>query len=277
MSIVVIIFICIGLFLGYQAIVNNLMKPPKDYPNLTSVAQNKKILVCAGDSITHGNVSYNWVKDVRSQLPDYQVFNAGINADLSYTLHSRLDDIIAVKPDHIHILIGGNDIVARAIYPLKKNDRYITFNKIPWGVEPSLASYQSNLQHIIQRLKKETTATISIMSIAPITEDVQAPIYKMVEKYNEVVKNIAYTEGVVYLPLHETMNDYLQQNSSPSPIPFEKTRIFTVKAVYLNTFLRWDWDKITQMNKQLLTFDNLHFNSIGGKMIGDLLLKQLKK
>ena len=261
--------------LGYQAVAKNLMKPPKNYPNPAAIVPQKQILICAGDSLTHGNVSYDWVNDLSAQLSDYQTFNAGINADLSYTLLNRLDDIIVMKPHHINILIGGNDIVAQS-RPLTKNDRYITANKIPWGTQPSIDTYQDNLHKIITRLKQETTATISLMSIAPIGEDLQHPIYKTVEKYNKIVKKIADTEGVAYLPLHEMMDDYLQKNKAQSHIPYEKTRLYTSKSAAMNIFLHWNWDKITQHHQHLLTFDNLHFNSVGGGMIRDLLINHLK-
>jgi lysophospholipase L1-like esterase len=221
-------------------------------------------------------MSYDWVKDLSVQLPDYQVFNAGVNADLSYTLFNRLDDIIAMKPHHINVLIGGNDIMAQS-RPLKKSDRYISFNKIPWGTQPSIQSYEENLQQIIRRLKTETTASISLMSIAPIGEDLQHPIYKTVENYNKIVKKVADTEGVTYLPVHENLHTFLQNNHAKSQIPFEKTGDFTMKSAYLHILLHWDWDKITQHHKHLLTFDNLHFNSKGGGIIKDLLLEHLKK
>lgn len=266
----------IGLAIGYQAILKNIMKPPSNYPVVSAILPNKKILICAGDSITHGNMSYNWVKDLSTQLPNYQVFNAGINADLSYTLLNRLDDIIAMKPHHINILIGGNDIVAQS-YPLKKNDRYITFNKIPWGTQPSLQAYEDNLHKIISRLKNETAASISLMSIAPIGEDLEHPIYKTVEKHNKIVKKVADAEGVLYLPLHEKLHEFLKNNKAQSHIPFEKTRNYTTQSAILHIILGWDWDKITQHHKHLLTFDNLHFNSKGGHIIRDLLLGHLKK
>ncbi len=274
----------IGLAIGYQTIAKNIMKPPKNYPSVSAILPHKKILVCAGDSLTHGNVSYDWVKDVSAQLPNYQVFNAGINADLSYTLLHRLDDIIVMKPHHINILIGGNDIMAQSRL-LKKSDRYIAFNKIEWGTQPTLQSYEDNLSKIIKRLKAETTASISLMSIAPIGEDREHPIYKTVEKYNEIVKKVANTygtsrdnqEGVFYLPLHEKLDAYLKNNKAQSHIPFEKTGAYTTQSAILNILLRWDWDKITQHHKHKITFDNLHFNSKGGGIIRDLLLEHLKK
>ena len=70
---------------------------PENYPsnkNRQQIDHQKKVLVCFGDSNTHGNVSYNWVNELTLQLPDYQVFNAGINSDLTYTLLRRIADVI---------------------------------------------------------------------------------------------------------------------------------------------------------------------------------------
>lgn len=275
MIIVIFLLLIVFLILSYQAVAKNLMKPPKNYPNTAAIEPQKRMLICTGDSLTHGNVSYNWVNDLTTQLPDYQTFNAGVNADLSYTLLNRLDDIIVMKPHHINLLIGTNDIVAQ-LRPLKKNDTYITEKKIRWGTQPSIHSYEDNLQKIIRRLKQETTASISIMSIPTIGEDVQHSIYKTVFAYNKSVKKVADTEGVTYLPLHEMMDDYLQKNKAQSHIPYAQTKAYMSKSATMNIFLKWDWDKITQHHQHLLTFDNLHFNSVGGGMIRDLLVNHLK-
>jgi lysophospholipase L1-like esterase len=273
---VIFTVLIIGLAIGYQTLAKNLMKPPPNYPKVSAILPNKKILVCAGDSITHGNVSYDWVKDLSGQLPDYQVFNAGINSDLSYTVLNRLEEIIAVKPQHINILIGTNDIMAQA-RPLKKSDRYIKNGKIAWGEQPTIKSYEHNLKEIIRRLKLETTAQISLMSIPVIGEDLSHPIMKTVENYNEVVKNVAYTEGLTYLTLFENQKQFLQDNKAQSHIPFEKTASAIISAAQLHILFAWSFDKITQKRHHLLTFDNLHFNSKGGGIIKDLLLGHLNK
>jgi lysophospholipase L1-like esterase len=273
---IIFIVLIIGGIIGYQTIVKSIMQRPKNYPNVAAIIPNKKILVCAGDSITHGNMSYDWVKDLTTELADYQVFNAGINADLSYTLLNRLDDIIALKPDHINILIGGNDIVAQT-RPLKKSDNYIKFNKIEWGTQPSLRAYEENLIKLITRLKTETTASMSIMSIAIIGENRNHPICKTVDNYNKVVKKVADTEGVTYLPLSELQSAYLQKKQSKSTLPFENTDWFIQKSGVLHFIFGWNWDKITKYHKHLLTFDNLHFNTKGASFIKDLLVNHLSE
>jgi lysophospholipase L1-like esterase len=273
--IISVLVIVIGLMIGYRMMVKQIMSPSKNYPKISAIVPNKKILVCAGDSITHGNMSYDWVKDLNTELADYQVFNAGVSADLSYTLLNRLDDIIAVKPNHINILIGTNDIVAQT-RPLKKSDNYIKFKKIEWGTQPSIESYEANLRQIIIRLQKETTASISLMSIAMIGEDLRHPIAKTVANYNQIVQKIARETGVAYLPVFEDQLFYLKTNQAQSAILFENTDDYVVRSAYLHILFGWSWDQITEQHKHLLTFDNLHFNSVGAGFIKDLLVNHLK-
>jgi lysophospholipase L1-like esterase len=78
----------------------------------TKFAANQKVVVCVGDSLTHGRVSYNYVDDLDGRFPDDYLFvNAGINSELAYNVLQRLDNIIALKPDYITILIGSNDVL----------------------------------------------------------------------------------------------------------------------------------------------------------------------
>ena len=189
---------------------------------------------------------------------------------------NRLDDIIALNPNHVNILIGGNDIVAQTRI-LKKDDIYIRFNKINWGTQPTIKAYEAHLIKIIKRLKRETDATISIMSICILGEDLTHPIHQTVDNYNKIVKKIADTEGVIYLPVFEQQKVYLQMNNAKAAIPFEKSDIYIRQAALLHLILRWDWDKITKFNKHLLTFDNLHFNSKGASFIKRLLVKHLSE
>jgi hypothetical protein len=68
----------------YKKLEKMILSKPQNYPNIAQRRPNIKTLVMAGDSITQGNMSYNWVDDLVTEFSQYQFFNAGINADLSY-------------------------------------------------------------------------------------------------------------------------------------------------------------------------------------------------
>ena len=78
-------------------------KPPRQNP----------VIVCAGDSITHGIISTNWVGMLESRFPDCRFINAGVNSELAYNLLGRIDPIIGINPDIVIILIGTNDVNAK--------------------------------------------------------------------------------------------------------------------------------------------------------------------
>lgn len=132
--------------------------PPRNRPDqfLKNPHRNTKtVLVCLGDSITHGHVSHSYVDMLEEKLSKQHVtiVNAGINGDLAYNLHSRIDGIVQCRPDMATILIGTNDVGASISQ--KANDFYVSFKKLP--ERPDLAWFELQLRKIITRLKKKPT------------------------------------------------------------------------------------------------------------------------
>lgn len=69
-------------------------------------SQQQHALVFLGDSITQG-----WGDDFRGKFPTLKVANRGIGGDTSRGLLARLDeDVLALNPSGIVLLIGTNDI-----------------------------------------------------------------------------------------------------------------------------------------------------------------------
>ena len=75
------------------------------------INNDKPVVVCCGDSITHGHIGYDWVSSLRRRDGSKIYINAGINADLTWNLNQRINDIIKHNPDYITILIGTNDAI----------------------------------------------------------------------------------------------------------------------------------------------------------------------
>ena len=83
---------------------------PLEYVREHKAGADKHVIVCVGDSITRGEVSYNYVDRLEARLGDrYEVINAGINSELSYEVLQRLDQVIACEPELVTVLIGTND------------------------------------------------------------------------------------------------------------------------------------------------------------------------
>ena len=274
-----IAILCIVLILGllYAWLYRKVSKHiPKNYPNAKNRQQidsSKKVLVCFGDSNTHGNVSYNWVNDLSSQMSDYQVFNAGINSDLTYTLLRRIDEVIACKPDFITILIGTNDVNSTMGKIMEK--RYQDLSRVSKDISPNFEGFKKNYIEIIRQLKAKTQARIAVMSLPVMGEDLAHEANLKADKYSDFIKELASDEQLIYLPVREKQKEFLQKNPQPLKHTFEETYKllnFSVIGYYL---LGKSWDEISAKHGFQLTPDNLHQNSIAGGMIRDLVIQTI--
>ncbi len=273
---ILVIFLCLFLVLGaiyvwlYQKVSKHM---PENYPNEKNRQQidpTKKVIVCFGDSNTHGNVSYNWVNDLSSQLIDYQIFNAGINSDLTYTLLRRIDDVIACKPDFITILIGTNDV--NSTMHLKIEKRYQQLGRIDKIISPNFEDFKKNYIEIINQLKQKTKAKIAIMSLPVMGEDLSHEANLRADKYSDFIKQLATDKQVSYLPVREKQKEFLLKNPKPLKHRFEETYKLLNFSVISHYLLGKTWDEITTKHGFQLTPDNLHQNSIAGGMIRDLII-----
>lgn len=244
---------------------------PENYPNSQNrqkIDSSKKVLVCFGDSNTHGNVSYNWVDDLIKLFPDIQIFNAGKNSDLTHTLLQRIDDVIACNPDYITILIGTNDV--NATMGKKMEKRYQSLGKIDKNISPDFEDFKRNYIDIIKQLKQQTRAKIAIMSLPVIGEDLAHEANIKADKYSDFIKKLAFDEQITYLPVREKQKEFLIKNSKSLKHNFEETYKLLNFSVLRHELLGQTWDEITAKHGFQLTPDNLHQNSIGGGIIRDL-------
>ncbi len=268
------VFFVLIYFALYQKVSSHL---PETFPNAKRIAEidhSKKVAVCFGDSNTHGNVSYNWVDELSSELADYQIINAGRNSDLTYTLLTRIDDVVACKPDFITILIGTNDVNATMSAAMQK--RYQKLKRINTNTLADFDGFKQNLKQIVSILKTKTTAKIALMSLPIMGEDLLHEANLRADKYSHFIKELAEQEQLDYLPIREQQKAYLEANPSNSKHKFEETYQLITMSVIKNSILGWSWDKITTHHGFKLTPDNLHQNSISGGMIRDLVKSFLK-
>ena len=275
-----IVILCIVLILGliYAWLYRKVSKHiPENYPNPQNrkkIDASKKVLVCFGDSNTHGNVSYNWVNDLSLQLSDYQVFNAGINSDLTYTLLRRIEDVIACEPDFITILIGTNDVNSTMGKVMEK--RYQDLGRVSKDTSPNFEDFKKNYIEIIRQLKAKTQAKIAVMSLPVMGEDLAHEANQKADKYSEFIKQLATDEQLIYLPVREKQKEFLQKNPQPLKHTFEETYKLLNFSVINYYLLGKSWDEISTKHGFQLTPDNLHQNSIAGGMIRDLVKDAIK-
>lgn len=275
---IILIILIIYLVYFFSAVVYLLSLPnnnPKTFLRHKEIAcPGRKRIVLIGDSITHGNVSVNYVQMLSERLQKkdgklFDIINAGINSDLSWNVLQRLDDVIACNPDLITILIGTND--ANATLNPANEARYIKLQKLPQ--KPTADWFRSNLEEIISTLQDLTKAKIAVLSLPTIGEDMTTPELKKGQEYSAIIKEVAEQAGVEYLPLCETMSGFLKEH--PSKPKFTYTHYFAI--MWLQILLHYHGASYAWLSKKMLGFqfhaDFLHLNKQGAAMVVDLIEK----
>lgn len=226
-------------------------------------------VVCLGDSLTAGQVSVDYVKmlGVLDLGRSVRFTNAGVNGDLAFNVLQRLDSVIDLQPDGITVLIGTNDANASLS---EKNIRMMTrMKKLPR--RPTIDWFRENLTAIVDRLAKETSARLALLSIPVLGEELGSDSMQRSSEYSTVIKQIAGEHGVTYLPLHERQLAYLTAGGFVPGIRFRDGRILSATAAIQHFGLRRSFDTISGRRRLQLTTDFIHQNTRGAAMIADLI------
>ena len=225
------------------------------------------VVVCAGDSITHGFMSANYVRQLAVRLEQHhmRVVNAGVNGDLAYNLLTRLDEIIACRPDVVTVLSGTNDC-ASGIGPSWENG-YVKQQRLPQA--PSLAWYRSTLGHVVTRLQEQTSARLALLEIPMLGEDLHSSENERVGQYNEAVHMVADAAEVPVLPLHARLRASLPEGHQ-APV-FDGTKRLMGRALGRHLFLRQSYDAISAGYGLALLTDHVHLNDRAATVVADLV------
>ena len=252
------------------------LNSPVNFLEKSAQDNNQKTVVCVGNSITHGQVSYNYVNILSERLSvdGYQFVNAGINGNLAYNVVNRLDKIIGCDPDYVTVLIGTND--ANASLSEKNSARYMKDMALP--EKPNAEFFRENVKELISQLKKRTNAKIAILSLPPIGEDINHIAYQRTKEYSGIILDVAQENNVDYLPLHENITEYLLAEDHHPRLSYDNGfRIIMIKGILSHFLLGTSFDKIATNNGFLIVTDFLHLNHRGAKMVADLIKNWILK
>jgi len=258
--------------LAYLGISRLRLVPPDNDPASYVLAhpdgaREKHLAVCAGDSITRGAVSANYVDLLAGRLPRWDFVNAGVNSELAFNLAGRLDQIIALDPDAVTILIGTNDV--NATFGLRSALGYYAIQRFP--ERPNPLFFRENLTLVVRRLKRETRARIALFSIPPIGEASDHYAYLRTEEYSTIIREVAESEEVDYLPLRERLVEYLESlPASPHAPPFRRFGTIGRRAIRARILLGRSLDEISASNGFRLLVDGIHLNTHGAAIAAAL-------
>lgn len=141
-------------------------------------------IVFLGNSITERG-------DWQELIPGVKIANRGIGGDITFGVLARLDNVIALKPDKLFLLIGINDI-----------GRFFPVELIV-----------DNYRKIVERLRMDLPKTrIYVQSVLPLNESVLQYDYlkghkERILQLNTEIGRLARGHNLVYVDLHEVFAD----------------------------------------------------------------------
>jgi acyl-CoA thioesterase-1 len=245
------------------------MRPmsPKRFLKEVSGREFGRIVVCAGDSITHGLVNPSYVRPLQERLRSsgVQVVNAGVSGDLAVNLLARLDEIVACRPDVITVLIGTNDVASQIDEKWKRG--YMRQKHL--SEAPTRSSFQKSLTAIIERLVRDTEARVALSEIPILGEDLGSPENARVRDYNSIVHEVAVGYGCTVLPLYQRLVELLPGRDPVAT--FDGSKRWGVRALVQHYILRRDWDRISRMHGLTLLVDHIHLNETASLVMADLV------
>ncbi|MEI1279741.1 SGNH/GDSL hydrolase family protein [Leptospira venezuelensis] len=234
---------------------------------------SKKFVLFLGDSITHGTVSFDYVRAL-SENPSLQKFtfvNEGVNSRLTYQILEKVPNSVSLSPEHIFILIGTNDAKAAL-----NEEEYKGYNKL-WNLPeiPNITTYEKNLRKIVHSLKAETHSKIHLISIPVLGEALESSPLKQSIAYSEIIHKIAKESGVSYLPFNEALVAELQKEPNHPEKEYAKNTPRLFWAIYRHFGLFQTWDQISEQSGRIFLTDDIHINERAGNILLEMIQKEL--
>ncbi len=230
-------------------------------------------VVCVGDSITRGQVSFDYVELLRKRPHNAptEFINAGVNYDLAYSVRRRLDDVVAHRPDIVLVLVGTNDANATLG---ASNRRLVTLLKRP-PERPTAQRFRDDLTAITTELQAH--AQVGLLSLPVIGEDLDSTPLRRATEYSAIVHEVAAANQAGYLPLHERQLEYLRANGNRPRTHYRPGLGLSSRASMQHFLLRRSFDDISARRGLSLTTDTIHQNTTGATLIADVISEFLAR
>jgi acyl-CoA thioesterase I len=236
--------------------------------------QQGRVIACIGDSLTHGNIGVCWVAQLRQAFPNDHFLNEGVNGDVVWQVHQRLEPILECKPDIAVVLIGSNDAMG-SIDP-SAGERYKKSNKLPEA--PTFEGYQKRLMSLLDRL--QDVPHVALCTLPPVGEFPDSPMNQHIAHFNEFLKGAASQRNMTLLNVSHAMWNSLQQRTYPATHDYEsKISVLgrrIIGACFKHYVFKTPWDSIAKTQGQWLLFDQIHLGERGAEIINHLVSNFLK-
>lgn len=234
-------------------------------------------IVCAGDSLTHATVSYDYVQTLRERLgPNVRIFNAGVNGDLAYNLAERLPSIVACDPDDVVVLIGTNDICGEQTRSVA--ERQLREKKLPELAHQ--AFFERELTRFLSGLRAQTRARIIVVTPPLLGEDLEHRVHERLQAHAQSAVRIAREHGAGVILFHEEMEKALRASGHTCRRGFHPgfTEVMWMALLPFQRYLAgMKYDPISKRRGLWGTPDLIHLNETSGVILANLVEAKLRE
>jgi lysophospholipase L1-like esterase len=234
-------------------------------------------IVCAGDSLTHATISYDYCQVLRERLgPQARIFNAGVNGDLAFNLAERLPSIVACAPDDVVVLIGTNDICGEQTESVAV--RQVREKKL--HERASFQFFERELTRFLRGLREQTQARILLVTPPLLGEDLTHPVHGLLQKYAACITRLAAEHDASLIPFHQAMEDALRASGHVSRPGFQPgfTEVMWMALVPFQRYLAgMSYDRISHRRGLWGSADLIHLNETSGVILATLLEAKLRE
>lgn len=254
----------------------------------------RPVLVCIGDSLTHGRVSADWTTLIPPKISTKMqwdppkkapftdplwVVNCGQNSICSHTiLQERLPFSLACYPDFVCIMIGSNDCISTYFGGSVANG-YVNKWKLP--EVPSMAGLKRNINGIVDFIIQSSIKTqIGLCTLPPLGENLNHPANQIIKQANEIIRSVAeaHSERCSIIPINERLCDAIVQrnNGGKNASSIDKFTLLASIMVPLYHLFGISWKTLAgTLGGNCVLFDTLHFNEDGADIVADTVVEWL--
>ena len=187
-----------------------------------TVMQKKKIIFF-GDSITQAGVAPNGYITLLQQMlvkngkdKAFDLIGAGIGGNKIYDLYLRLeDDVLSKKPDLVFIYVGINDV----------------WHKRSYGTGTDPDKFEKFYNKIIDKI--QSTGAKVVICTPTVVGEKKGYVNELdgdLNKYSEIVRQIAKNKKVELIDLHKTIVDYINAHNPEN----KNSGILTTDGVHMH-------------------------------------------
>lgn len=252
-------------YAGYR-----MLRLPRGIPAQirTQANRDQPLLLCLGDSITHGHIGADWVGGLRARLAERGVLvaNGGINGQQAWNLGQRLEADLRCRPTAVVLMIGSNDVMAAERPGRAKG--YEKSNRLPRT--PDLEWSASELSTLVDRLRAEVPH-LALCTIPPLGADPREAIEPLVAGWNDTVREVARASDVTLIDVHAAVRPLNEAASRPYEGDLVAVMGLMGRSSASHYLLGRSWDAIAAAQGWGATIDGIHLGDAAAAKVSALV------